>query len=203
MKLIIIAGMPATGKSRLSQSIQKAFGYPVIEKDGIKEQLFDTIGFKCYAEKRQLDVASNAVLFEIMECLYRGSSSAIIVNNFASEDAERLDAFLKRDGIECVTVFLSGDPQVLYERYYERDKNGLRHAGHAMQEKYPPDEKNPEIFDMSREGFDRRFLKLGMDKPGWSGRIIRLDGTYPWEIDTDALIRETAEYLGVEGVIDK
>ena len=196
MKLIIIAGMPASGKTYLSKRIQVEFPYLIIEKDAIKERLFDTIGFQNYAGKRQLDVAANAVLFEILEQLYQSNTDAIIVNNFISTDAAKLDKFLEQKRIHCVTVFLNGDPQVFYERYYERDKNGERHLGHAMQLRYPPDPMQPEIFDMTREGFDERFLKLGMDKIGWRGNVVYLDATYPWKIDVNALIRQIAEGLG-------
>lgn len=197
MKLILIAGMPATGKSHLAEALKNAFGLPVIEKDEIKEQLFDTIGFTCYAEKRQLDVAATSVLLKLMERLYEADASAIVVNNFTAEAGEKLNAFLKRDGVRCFTLFLNGDPQILYERYYERDKKGLRHPGHAMQIRYPSDSADPEVFDMSREGFDQRFLKLGMDKAGWDGPILYLDATYPETIDTDAVILETSKALDI------
>lgn len=195
MRLIIIAGMPATGKTYLSKRLQTVFSYPIIEKDGIKERLFDTIGFRDYAGKRQLDVAANAVLFEILENLCRSDTDTIVVNNFSSTDAERLNRSLGQKCIHCVTVFLNGDAQVLYERYYRRDRNGERHLGHAMQLRYPPDQSNPEVFDMTREGFDERFMKLGMDRIGWGGKVIALDATYPWEIDMDALVRQITEAL--------
>lgn len=195
MKLVLIAGMPATGKSHLSVALQRAFGLPIIEKDEIKEQLFDTIGFTCYAEKRQLDVAATAVLLKLMERLYEADASAIVVNNFTAESGKALNEFLQRENVSAFTLFLNGDPQVLYERYYERDKKGLRHPGHAMQRRYPMDPNDPEEFDMSREGFDERFLKLGMDKAGWEGPALYIEATYPEKIDTDAVIRETAKTL--------
>ena len=44
MDLIIIAGMPASGKSTVAEKLSRIFGYPVLEKDALKEELFDTIG---------------------------------------------------------------------------------------------------------------------------------------------------------------
>ena len=61
MDLIIIAGMPAAGKSTLAKKIAKTFGYPILEKDGIKEELFDHIGYADRAEKRKLDAAVPAI----------------------------------------------------------------------------------------------------------------------------------------------
>ena len=60
MNVIILAGMPATGKSTLAAKLQKKFGYPILEKDFIKEGLFDTLGFSCYAEARCMSVILNA-----------------------------------------------------------------------------------------------------------------------------------------------
>ena len=69
MDLIILAGMPATGKSTVARHLTAFFGYPVLEKDRIKEALFDTIGFECYAEKRRLDLAATEVMFQTMEAM--------------------------------------------------------------------------------------------------------------------------------------
>lgn len=195
MKLIILAGMPATGKSTIAKMLQKEFGFPILEKDGIKEQLFDTIGFECYAEKRQLDVAANAVLLRIMEDMMKADTSIIVDNNFDPASAEKLNALLEKYSPSCVTVFLNGDTQVLYERYVERDSKHLRHLGHGMQTHYPPHDGESTEFHMTREGFDERFLKLKMDKLSWGGKQIFLDATYPEKIDVNVLKKEIREAI--------
>ena len=88
--LIIIAGMPATGKTTVSKALQKYFDYPIVEKDLIKEELFDTLGFENYQQKRNLDHASNAALLYILEEELRAGRSLMVVNNFDQKSAERL-----------------------------------------------------------------------------------------------------------------
>lgn len=195
MKLIILAGMPATGKSTIAAQIQKHFGFPILEKDTIKEALFDTIGFEGYPAKRQLDVASNEILLRTIGAMLRSETSLIVDNNFDEESAEKLRLLLEAHPVNCVTIFLYGDPQVLYERYYARDKAGLRHLGHAMQTNYPPHPGESTEFEMTREGFDDRFVRRKMDNMTWGGKQIRVDATHPETIDVDALIREIDEAL--------
>ncbi len=195
MNVIILAGMPATGKSTLAAKLQKKFGYPILEKDYIKEGLFDTLGFSCYAEKRALDVASNEVLLRWMGAMIKAGQSMIIDNNFDADSAKKLGQLLADNHCKVVTVFMNGDPQVLYERYVQRDSQGLRHLGHAMQTHYPPLEGEDTTFHMTREGFDQRFLRLGMDKLSWGGKQILVDATVLENVDADALINQISEVL--------
>lgn len=190
MNIIILAGMPATGKSTLAAKLQKKFGYPILEKDYIKEGLFDTLGFSCYAEKRALDVASNEVLLRWMGAMIKAGQSMIIDNNFDQQSAAKLKNLLQENACKCVTVFMNGDPQVLYERYVQRDSQGLRHLGHAMQTHYPPEDGEDTTFHMTREGFDQRFLHLGMHELSWGGERILVDATVLENIDAEAIIEE-------------
>lgn len=190
MNVIILAGMPATGKSTLAAKLQAQFGYPILEKDYIKEGLFDTLGFSCYAEKRALDVASNEVLLRWMDAMIKAGQSMIVDNNFDADSAKKLAQMLEENRCKCVTVFMNGDPQVLYERYVQRDSQGLRHLGHAMQTHYPPQEGEDTTFHMTREGFDQRFLRLGMNRLSWGGAQILVDATVLENIDANALIEQ-------------
>ena len=88
MRLLIIAGMPASGKSTVAKKISRHFGYPIIEKDAIKEELFDTIGFNNYSEKRRLDVAATAVLMRVSDAM------------LAAEKSSEVGAKLKRKGLK-------------------------------------------------------------------------------------------------------
>lgn len=188
MELIILAGMPATGKSTIATALCKAFGFPILEKDDIKEALFDTIGFENYPQKRQLDVAACAVQLRVLESMLKAGNSLILVNNFDGESAQRLRRLIERYRPFCVTVFLSGQPKVLYERYIERDRLHQRHLGHILQEHYPPHEGDSLDHIMTPEEFDEKFFKRGMDSFQCPGLRIDLDMTDPKTLDTAELI---------------
>ena len=199
MRLIILAGMPATGKSTVARQLQKHFGYPIFEKDAIKECLFDTVGFADYAGKRQLDVAANTVLLRLLKEMLACGQSLIVDNNFDAESAEMLAEMTKEADARIVTVFFDGETQVLYERYVRRDGAFLRHMGHALQDHYPLREGEKKHFSMTREGFDSRFLTRKMNRMTWGGAKILLDATWPEKTDVPELIRKIEAALAAEG----
>ena len=51
MYCILVAGMPASGKSTIAVRISESLGIPMLSKDSIKEVLFDDLGFHSRAEK--------------------------------------------------------------------------------------------------------------------------------------------------------
>lgn len=196
MDIIIIAGMPASGKSTVAAKISKAFGYPILEKDAIKEELFDTIGFTNYAEKRRHDVAATAVLLRCTDALLQGGSSFICVNNFRPEVQTQLQEILDRNQCKCVTVFIGGDADEFYKRYVERDQKHLRHLGHVLQDHYPPHEDDSLDYTMTRQEFAEKFEQLGMANFHIQGPRIEVDATHPELIDVDKLIEDIKQALG-------
>ncbi|MBQ4050305.1 MAG: ATP-binding protein [Oscillospiraceae bacterium] len=195
MRLIIIAGMPATGKSTLARRLSEAFGFPILEKDDIKEEMFDTIGYRDLTEKRALDVAANAILLRCAGAVLSKGQPLIVVNNFDSAMSGRVQDMIDRSGCRCVTVFLNGDPDVLYKRYVARDAKKVRHPGHTFIDRYPPLEGDDLDRSMTREYFADRFEKHGMADFRLDGRRIDLDATYPEKIDTDGLIKDIRDYF--------
>lgn len=198
MDIIIIAGMPASGKSTVAAKISKAFGYPILEKDAIKEELFDVIGFTNYAEKRRHDVAATAVLLRCTDALLQGGSSFICVNNFRPEVQTQLQEILDRNQCQCVTVFFGGDSDEFYKRYVERDQKHMRHLGHVLQDHYPPREGDSLDYTMTRQEFAEKFEQLGMADFKISGPRIEVDATHPELIDVDKLIADIRKSLGKE-----
>ena len=190
MKLLIIAGLPATGKSTLAKKLGAAFDLPILEKDEIKEEMFDTIGYRNLTEKRALDNAANAILLRCAEPLLQKGCSLLLVNNFDREGTAALQAMIDRCSCRCVTVFLGGDPDVLWQRYVARDKKRTRHQGHTFIDRYPPLEGDDVNASMTREYFAERFERLGMGDFKLSGARIDIDATYPERTDVDALIAQ-------------
>lgn len=195
MNLIIIAGMPSAGKTTLARKLSEEFGYPVLEKDEMKEMLFDYLGYADRIEKRKLDYASNAILLQTTEKLLQKDVSLIIVNNFRSDAAESVQAMISRCNCKCVNVFLGGDADVFYQRYVERDKLKLRHQGHTFIDRYPPQPGDDVNKSMTRQDFADIFEKQGMAEFKIKGTRIDVDATYPEKVDTDALITQIKEAL--------
>lgn len=193
MKTIIIAGMPASGKTTVSKRLSEAFGFPILEKDAIKEELFDVIGFQEYSQKRLMDVAATAVLLRCADSLLSSGSSLIMVNNFRDTMQQQVQDMLDRCGSKCVTVFFSGDADVFYKRYVERDLRHERHLGHVLQDRYPPLPGDPLEYTMTREEFAEKFEKLGMADFRIDGARIEVDATHPERIDIEKLIADIRE----------
>lgn len=191
MNLIIIAGMPATGKTTIVNELQKKFSYPVFEKDLIKEELFDTVGFECYAEKRALDHAANASLLYVIESELKADRSLFVVNNFDTESNKRLNNLIEKYKPNCVTIFLTGEEHTLYKRYVERDNNHARHLGHIVQEHYPLHEGDSPDYMMTPEEFNEKFVKRGMTNFSVPGRRLDVDATDFTKVD----VNKIAEFI--------
>ena len=175
MNLIVITGLPASGKSRLARAVREAFGFPVLEKDRIKEELFDAVGFSNYAEKRALDHRANGILLEQAEALLSEGQSVVIDNNFDSIAAAKLNALCEKYHPVRAVVELYGDVQLFYERYVRRDSLAKRHIGHALQDHYPLREGEEFSFSMTFEEYRERFVDRGMADASWAPDRIRVD----------------------------
>ena len=195
MYIILLAGMPASGKSTIAAHLSREFSLPVLEKDAMKEVLFDTLGFSCYAEKRQLDHAANALLLHQTEVFIKADRPVILDNNFDSIAGEQYNALVEQYGCPAVTVFLDGDTEAFYQRYVARDNAHARHLGHILQEHYPPLPGDSLDHTMTREEFDEKFVKRGMREVKLAGHRIDLDATDPASIDLEALIARIRSIL--------
>ena len=196
MELIILAGMPASGKTTFSKRLNKALGYPVLEKDEIKEELFDVIGFENYAQKRLMDTAATAVLLRCADSLLSGGQSLIMVNNFREDAKPAVESLLEKHQCKAVFIFFGGDGDVFSKRYVERDNLHLRHLGHVLQEHYPPHPGDALEYTMTREEFAEKFEKLGMNEFHIDGIArIDVDATYPEQIDAEKLIAQIKTHL--------
>ena len=188
MDLIILSGLPASGKSTVARMLQEVFSYPILEKDRIKECLFDTLGFQSHEEKRRLDAAAARILLQTAEEILTTGGSVILDNNFDIAAGEALRSLQSRLHLRSVTLLLTADEAVLYERYLARDLAHTRHPGHAVSDRYPPLPGDPEVAPMEREGFAQRYLSRGMGEVSWDGPVIRVDTTDLESLDRNALI---------------
>src|SRR5262249_42209328 len=65
--IVIVTGPPGTGKTTLAEKIGEVFQLPVFNKDGIKEILFDTLGWSDREWSKRLGHATYMILYHVME----------------------------------------------------------------------------------------------------------------------------------------
>ncbi len=131
MYCILVAGMPASGKSTIAVRISESLGIPMLSKDSIKEVLFDDLGFHSRAEKVQLGTAAMHILYYAAAQLMKVGKPFILENNFEDASIPGIMALLETHHYTAVTVRLTGDPEVIYRRFAARDLSNTRHRGHV------------------------------------------------------------------------
>jgi hypothetical protein len=87
-RLILISGLPGTGKSTLARVLAQRYALPLICKDTIKEPLFDLIGAVDRAASRRLSDASFAAMFALARDCLRAGSDLILEGNFRPGEHE-------------------------------------------------------------------------------------------------------------------
>lgn len=195
MDLIIVAGMPATGKTTLSKKLAARFGMPMLEKDEIKEEMYKIQGYRNLEDRAVADVVANAILLRCAKNILQSGTSLLIVNNFDPTMTGQVQELVDSTGCNCVMVFLDGDPDVLHRRYVERDANHQRDPVNELWDVYPPAPGDvPKT--MSRELFREVFEEMGMAEFRINAPRIDLDATDPSSIDPEALAAQIEALLG-------
>jgi predicted kinase len=128
--LLIVTGLPCAGKTSIAERLAADLNLPLITKDGIKELLFDALGWKDRQWSKQLSQASVELLFYFTESQLAVGNSLIIECNFQSDlAAPRLREMQARYAAVIFQVFCRAENAILYERFKAR--TGARHPGHA------------------------------------------------------------------------
>lgn len=130
--LILITGLPCTGKTTLAYWIAAEFRLPLVYKDGIKEILFDELGWSDRKWSKQLSNASFSLLYYFLEAQLSAGRSAIVEGNFNAErDQAKLLSLRNTYGFEPFQIHCVADEKTLLQRYMRRYEMGERHPGHV------------------------------------------------------------------------
>ena len=172
--------MPAAGKSTMAEAISERLKLPVISKDAIKEFLFDSVGFQSREEKVNLGSASMEIMYYIAGQLMKAGQSFILENNFEATECG-IKTLLAKYQYSALTITLTGDYNVIYQRFLERDLSPERHRGHVVNDCYPEKRKrSPEELQaaaVSYQNFIYSIKKRGFDAFCVDGRNIKVDTT--------------------------
>ena len=195
MYCILVTGIPASGKSTMARFLAEAFGLPVISKDRIKECMYDTIGFRSREEKVKLGTASMQIMYDLAEELMRSARPFILENNFENVSKEGLLTILEKYEYKAITVTLTGDYKIIYQRFLERNRDPGRHPGHVVNDCYPGSKEINSPVQISYESFVEGITQRGMDSFTANGPQVILDTTGFGRLDREDLVRRIQDIV--------
>ncbi len=183
--IIIISGLPCTGKTTLGKYLSEKLELPFIYKDGIKELLFDNLGPSDREWSKKLGRASMALLYYFAEAQLAARKSFIIESNFKPEfDTEKFLALEERYRFSPFQILCKADGKVLVERFKNRDNSTERHQGHVDPASYKEFE---ELFLTDQQ----KPLEIG-------GKIVQLDTTDISSVNYNFILSELNEFAAKE-----
>ena len=135
--VVIVTGLPGTGKTTLGIRIAKQFSLPFINKDGIKELLFDTLGWEDRAWSKKISQASYGLLYYFVEAQLAAGRSLVVESNFDSgRDSPQFLRLREKYPYVPFQVLCVTQGEVLFQRFQQRGESGERHPGHVDQATY-------------------------------------------------------------------
>ncbi len=180
--LLIVLGLPCTGKTTLARRLAADLRLPLVAKDGIKETLFGTLGWSDRAWSRRLGMATYALIYHLVEAQLSAGRSLIVESPFDPQHATREFLALKNKyGFRPVQVLCWAEDDVLVQRFTARAASGERHPGHV-------DHLNAAEFEETLRRGQARPLDIG-------GPVFEVDTTDWAAVDYAGLLERVRSTL--------
>ena len=133
-RLVLVSGMPATGKSTLAEMVAEALGWPLFTKDRFKELLFDVGHYDVAtfgrAQSRVIGAQSVELLKSIATTLLGAGVNVILESNFLPElAAQGMRPILHN--VDVRQIYCTVAPELFLARYEARIAADQRHPVHV------------------------------------------------------------------------
>jgi hypothetical protein len=124
--LVLVAGLPGTGKSYFSRRLAQALPMVIVNSDTMRKALFPTPSYTLEESKRVFEACHQL----IEELLGKGIRVIFDATNLREAHRERLYQIATRAGARLVIVWLEAPPEVVQQRMDSRQQ-GLDSNDHS------------------------------------------------------------------------
>jgi predicted kinase len=181
MHLIVVSGLPCSGKSKIAERLGAELHWPLLCKDTYKELLFDTLGYSDRAWSKRVSGAAYALQFEHSAQLTASDVSHVLEGNFRWVEHQARFTELAKPHVSILQVHCHAQPAVLIERFRLRAQSGTRHPGHVDIESLN------EIEDELAQA-QQHALPL-------SGKIVECDTSDDWQTAIDKTVQTVKAFV--------
>ncbi|MEO8397024.1 MAG: ATP-binding protein [Chloroflexota bacterium] len=181
--LLIVNGLPGSGKTTLAKRLAADLSLPVFSRDGIYETLFDALSDDTHPPPPALGTASFRLLYAVVGSVLAARQPVIIEGFFGRPDL-RTAEFLnlqQHHEFEPFQILCKAAGDVLLERFLVRANSADRHAGHA---------------DMDWLEQNKERLVRGLLAPlALEGQLVQIDTSTAGSFDYDDLLKQVRSAL--------
>ncbi len=184
--LILVNGIPGTGKTTISRKLAKGLDLPCVGKDDIKEFLFDHIETDTIERAKDVGAVSFEMLYAFIQTSLSRGLSIIVECPFYYEFGHgRIAQIVASATAICIEVYCDSDPTIRRQRFRDRQGTPGRHPGHFDQHHINSQETDEEVA--------AKYAPLAV------GPVIRLDTTEFTDEAYKRMLKEVRDAIQYEG----
>lgn len=127
-KLIVICGLPGTGKTTLADELSRRLSIFCLHKDSVKESLFESLKMSTLEESKKIGYPSVKVVLDIAEENIARGVDVILESPFNFPDEGKLfEEWKGKYSIDFFAVVLVIDEEERKRRFTERERHHAHH----------------------------------------------------------------------------
>ena len=161
-KLIVVCGLPGSGKTTLAKALSKRLNIACLHKDSLKENLFEILQLTTLEDSKRIGAQSFELLMRLTEEQIANGADLVIESPFTfSDDYSTFQKWINAYNVNVYAVICSISYEERRRRFLTRDRHHSHHDGERFA-------ANPSMFEGDRgvhENMPGKKIRIITDQP--------------------------------------